>query len=216
VGLALLGVLFDFVDAKGAVAMNLLSWVATGILLSTAMGLLLVRDWRISLGILGVQYVGVFWLSSLHWPLSMAAVKLVSGWMCVVVLGMTSLGLKGGMPGADEFWTQGQLFRAFGASVVVLIVSVSAPRLENVIPGMGLPVVYGGLFLTGLGILHLGIISQPFRVVLGLLTMLAGFEIMYAAVESSILVAAMLSVINLGLALVGAYLMVASRGENVS
>ncbi len=196
--------------------MNLLSWVVTGILLLTAMGLLLVRDWRISLGILGVQYIGVFWLSSLHWPLSMAAVKLVSGWMCVVILGMTSLGLKGGMLSADEFWTQGRLFRVFAASVVVLIVLVSAPRLENIIPGMGLPVVYGGLLLTGLGILHLGIVSQPLRVVLGLLTVLAGFEIMYAALESSILVAAMLSVVDLGLALVGAYLMMASRRESIS
>ena len=49
--------------------------------------------------------------------------------------------------------------------------------------------------------------AQPFRVILGLLTTLSGFEALYAALESSVLGAAMLSVVNLGLALVGAYLL---------
>lgn len=196
--------------------MNLLSWIAAGGLLFTAMGLLLARDWRVSLGLLGVQYLGVFWLSSQHWPLSMAAVKLVSGWMCIVVLATTRLNL-GEIPTAtDEFWTQGRLFRGFVAGVIALMAAVLAPRLEVAIPGLGLPVAYGGLFLMGLGILHLGIISQPLRVVLGLLTVLAGFETIYAGLESSILVAAMLAVVDLGLALVGAYLLLALKGESPS
>jgi hypothetical protein len=44
-------------------------------------------------------------------------------------------------------------------------------------------------------------------VIYGLLTVLAGFEILYAAVEGSILVAALLCVVNLGVGLVGAYLL---------
>ena len=39
--------------------------------------------------------------------------------------------------------------------------------------------------------------------------MLAGFEIIYAAVESSILVTGFLAVTNLGLGIVGSYLLVA-------
>jgi hypothetical protein len=48
-------------------------------------------------------------------------------------------------------------------------------------------------------------------VTIGLLTVLCGFEILYASIENSILVAALLSVINLGLALVGAYLINADQ-----
>jgi hypothetical protein len=44
-----------------------------------------------------------------------------------------------------------------------------------------------------------------------LLTVITGFEIIYSAVESSALVVALLVVINLGLALVGSYLMIASQ-----
>jgi hypothetical protein len=45
------------------------------------------------------------------------------------------------------------------------------------------------------------------------LTALAGFEILYAAVESSALVTALLAVVNLGLALAGAYFMNVNQEE---
>jgi hypothetical protein len=45
------------------------------------------------------------------------------------------------------------------------------------------------------------------------MTILSGFEILYATVEGSILVAALLAIINLGLALVGSYLLIASNAE---
>ncbi len=59
----------------------------------------------------------------------------------------------------------------------------------------------------GLGILQSGMTARPFRVSVGLLTVLAGFEILYAAVETSLLVAGLLAIINLGLALSGSYLL---------
>jgi hypothetical protein len=49
--------------------------------------------------------------------------------------------------------------------------------------------------------------------VLGLLTILSGFEVFYSAVEGSILVAGMLSVVTLGLGLVGAFLLNVSVPE---
>ena len=71
--------------------------------------------------------------------------------------------------------------------------------------GLSSPVAWSGLLLIGLGLLHLGITSDPFRVIMGLLTVMAGFEVLYAAVESSTLVTALLVVVDLGLALAGAY-----------
>ena len=73
--------------------------------------------------------------------------------------------------------------------------------------GLSLPIAWGSLLLMGMGLLQLGTSATPLRVVLGLLTVLAGFEIIYAAVESSTLVAALLSTINLSLALTGVYML---------
>lgn len=193
--------------------MTITAWIVSGLVLVTSGGLLISRDWRLELGLLGLQYLGVFWLTSLHWPISMAAIKLVTGWMAIATLGITRLNVKEAEEGTKQLWPQGRLFRIFTAGIVTVIVITAAPSVEEIIPGIGLPVISGSLILMGLGMLHLGMTVQPFRVILGLLTVLSGFEALYAALESSILVAAMLSTVNLGLALVGAYLLTAHKPE---
>jgi hypothetical protein len=187
--------------------MTIIAWIVVGFVLATSAGLLISRDWRLELGLLGLQYLGVFWLTNQHWPISMAAIKLVTGWMAIAILGITRLNLKDVDADSEQFWPQGRLFRLFATGIVTMIVVTASPRVEAIIPGIGLPIIYSSLTLIGLGMLHLGITAQPFRVILGLLTVLSGFEALYAALESSILVAAMLSTVNLGMALVGAYLL---------
>lgn len=193
--------------------MTPLAWAVITLLLGTSIGMLLSRDWRLGLGFLGAQYVGVFWLVSLHWPTSMAAIKLVTGWMAVTTLGITRLNIKEAEEDSSRILPQGRLFRLFTAGIVTVIIATAAPSVEEIIPGIGMPVISGSLILMGIGMLHLGMTVQPFRVILGLLTVLSGFEALYAALESSILVAAMLSTVNLGLALVGAYLLSARKPE---
>jgi hypothetical protein len=92
---------------------------------------------------------------------------------------------------------------------VALAAFGTAPRVETSIPGLGLPVIVGGLLLIGSGVVHLGVTNDLLRISLGVLTMLSGFEILYAAVESAILVTGLLAVINLGLGVLGSYLLMA-------
>jgi hypothetical protein len=186
-------------------------WLATGLLVFTAIGLLLNRDWRWSLALLAGQYFAAFWLILAHWPLTMSAAKLVTGWMAAAVLGMAQIAVKEDAA-AELSWPQGRLFRLFVAGLVMITVSQAAHSVNDWLPEAGLPVVVGALVLIGLGLLHLGITVQPLRVILGLLTMLLGFEILYATIENSILVAGMLSVVTLGLALTGSYLL-STTGE---
>lgn len=193
--------------------MSVTAWIVAVLLLVSSVGLLVNRDWRLGLGFLGLQYLGVFWLTSQHWPVSMAAIKLVTGWMAIATLGITRLNIKEADEESEQILPQGRLFRMLTAGIVTVIVVTAAPSVEDIIPGIGMPVISGSLILMGLGMLHLGMTVQPFRVILGLLTVLAGFEALYAALESSILVAAMLSTVNLGLALVGAYLLTARPPE---
>jgi uncharacterized membrane protein len=79
----------------------------------------------------------------------------------------------------------------------------------------GFAVTTGSLLLIGMGLLHLGITTDILRVAIGLMTVLSGFEIIYSAVEGSVLVAALLAVITLGLALVGSYLLLASNPKGI-
>ncbi len=190
-----------------------LAWIAVVMILVTSVGLLLVRDWRWTIILLAVQYLGIFILTLQHWPVGMASVKLVAGWMSAAILGMTRSGLPSQDIDEQDLWPRGRLFRLFAAGMVVLIVAVATRGVDTIMADAGYAVSGGSLLLIGMGLLHLGITSYILRVVIGLMTVLSGFEVLYSAVEGSILVAALLAVINLGLALVGAYLLVAENTQ---
>lgn len=193
--------------------MLILEWVAVGIIVATSVGMLIARDWRVSVSLLAVQYLAMFVLLVSHLPLGMASAKVVAGWMSCAILGLTRSDLPEIME--DEgLWPRGRLFRLFAAALVAIIVAGAVPSVDAIMADAGLPVTSGALMLIGMGLLHLGITSQVLRVTQGLMTVIAGFEILYATVEGSVLVAALLAVITLGLALVGAYLMIASRSSS--
>ncbi|HEX7619622.1 MAG TPA: hypothetical protein VF359_00310 [Anaerolineales bacterium] len=192
---------------------TILNWVALLIALATSLGVLLQRDWRVAIGLMATQYLSIFWLVQTHWPVSMAAGKLVTGWMACAVLSMAQLN-SDSKGETESSWPQGRLFRLFTAGIFMAATFALSLRASSWL-GLSLPIAWGSLLLVGMGLLQLGISAQPFRVVLGLLTVLAGFEILYAAVESSTLVAALLSAVNLGLALTGAYLLNMSQEGTV-
>ena len=186
-----------------------LSWIAVAVIVVTSAGLLLARDWRWSIIFLATQYLGMFMLTLQHWPLGMASVKVVAGWMSAVILGMTRSGLTSQSSDEENIWPRGRLFRLFAAGIVGLIVAGATPAVDHIMADAGYAVTAGGLLLIGMGLLHLGITSYLLRVTMGLMTVSAGFEILYSAVEGSVLVAALLAIINLGLALAGSYLLLA-------
>lgn len=187
----------------------ILSWSVIALLAVTSVGILLAHDWRWLIIFLSAQYIGVFILTLEHWPLGMATVKVIAGWMSAAILGMTRSNLDAEEENKNTL-PQGRFFRFIAASVVGLIVLTGTPFIDAMMADAGMAVSAGSLLLVGMGLLHLGVTDQSMRVTAGLMTVLAGFEILYAAVENSILVAALLAIINLGLALVGSYLMIAS------
>lgn len=191
------------------------AWIAVILIAITSVGLLLVHEWRTSIILLSIQYVAMFILCLQHLPLGMASVKVVVGWMSAAILGMTRSGIS--IADVDEAnnWPRGRLFRTFAAIMVGIIVAGAIPRVNNVMANAGLAVTAGSLLLIGMGLLHLGLTANMLRITISLMTILSGFEILYTAVEGSVLVAALLAAIILGLALVGSYLLLASSSKEV-
>ncbi|MFM8424531.1 MAG: hypothetical protein ACKOBL_05085 [Chloroflexota bacterium] len=191
-------------------ATEIISWISVALILFTATTILVSRDWRISLGALAIQYLAAFWLVTQHLPFAMGSVKLITGWMVIAIIGMTRLSLTNfEQNDQDAFYPRGASFRIILMSIAAFVALGATPRIETSIPGLGLPVIAGGLLLIGAGVAHLGVTSDLMRVVLGLLTVLSGFEIIYAAVESAILVTGLLAAVNLGLGVLGSYLLMA-------
>jgi hypothetical protein len=179
----------------------------------TSVMLIVNNNWRWMILLLAFQYIGVFILVAIRWPLELAVSKIVAGWMASAVLSVAIHEISSSSPlywqVTEKFWPSGRLFRLLAAGLVILTVLSISPRLAEWVEGIEEMQTVGALTLIGMGLLHLGLTAQPFRVVIGLLTILSGFEILLSAVEVSALIAGLLAFVTLGLALVGAYLLLA-------
>jgi hypothetical protein len=183
------------------------------VLALTSIMLIVNNSWRWMILLLAFQYIGVFILVAIRWPIELAVSKIVAGWMASAVLSVAIHEISSSSPlywqETEKFWLSGRLFRLLAAGLVIMTVLSISPRLAEWVEGIGEMQTVGALTLIGMGLLHLGLTAQPFRVVIGLLTILSGFEILLSAVEVSALIAGLLAFVTLGLALVGAYLLLA-------
>lgn len=188
--------------------------LASVILVSlTATFLFVGRGWRFLIGALGIQYIGVFLLTYASWPLEMAIVKMVAGWMGTAILAIGIFGLPEATRNFDPV-KFGAFFRIMAELIISLAITSVVIHSGSWLSHISSPIRWGSLFLIAMGILQLGLTSHPLRVVIGLLTALSGFEIIYASVESSTLVTGLLAGVNLGLALIGTYMLLAPAMES--
>ena len=190
-----------------------LAIIAVAVLTATSILLALNFSWRINIAVLGIQYLAAFFLFILVFPLTLAAVKLVVGWMSIAILGSAS-------PGVEDIKQTsinqtGRLFRLMASGMAVVVTFSIAPFVVDIIP-TGLVIVWGSLILIVMGLLQLGMTTQPANVIIGILTILCGFDILYASVENSVLVVGLLALTTLGLALSGSYFINSEleEGEN--
>ena len=171
----------------------------------TSLLLLLARSWKLMVLVLAFQYLGAFVLVLLSWPVNMALVMLVAGWMACLILAAI-LWNTPDMLIDERFAPSGRLFRLLAAGLVLIIIQTGAVGLQDWLPEVDFTIIWASLLLIGMGLLHLGLTAHPFRSIVGLLTVYLGFEILYASLENSALVAGLLAGLTVGFALVGAYL----------
>jgi len=211
--------------------LEILNISALIILSISSLLILLINDWRICIILLSIQYIGVFILVLIDWPLQMAITKLVAGWMAGAVLGVAvsrSIQIQPSMESRfrsdyshiengvnKKFIQRGGLFYLFGAGFIAISVYYIAPELYRLMPDIDPIKAFGGLILIGMGLIILGFSIDVFKVMIGLLILLAGFEIIYSSLENSILVAGLLALITLGIALAGAYMLLTPEMDEI-
>ena len=181
------------------------SWLPLVLIIVSTLTLLISQSWRFSIIAFAIQYIGMFWMISWEWPIGLAVVKLVTGWMAGAVLAISQPGTALAETGFTRI--SGGGFKLFTAALTWVMAFAIAPSLQTLFPAAS-AYLMGAIILIGMGLLQLGMSHQPLRVILGLFTALSGFELLYAAVDRSVLVAGLISGVNLGLALVGAFLLV--------
>lgn len=135
-----------------------------------------------------------------------ALVKLLGGSMVVAVLWLSVRSLP-----REELERGGGLLTKMSFRAVSLLLVLTAGVGTARADWLNVPAIEGSSALSAslmlsLGLLQLALFQRPFRVGLGMLTVLTGFEIFYSAIEPSLAMVALLVAVHIGLALITAYL----------
>jgi len=176
-------------------------------LVVTASLIIVIRDWRVSLAALLAQYLLVgFLLTRLIAP-EVATVKTLVGALICSILYLTARRVRWGRqrskPSGEVFpvsWP----FRL----LAIILAGLVASNLLNSYPPPEVPrdIGFTCYWLVLMGLLAMILTEEPLKAGLGLLTFIAGFELFYAALESSLSVIGLLGAVNLLMALAIAYL----------
>ncbi len=195
--------------------MGALSTLAFLLIVITAMVILIFRDWRINTAALALQYLAVFYLVTLSWPIGLAIVKLIVGWMATAAIGLTCLRQMEEDTPIES--TSSLFFRALAGLMIILVMFVISSTLqERVFPNVDLVIIRSGLMMVGMALMQLGTNASPYLTIMSLLSFMAGFELIHAALERSTLLTGLMASVNLGLALVGVYFIMKSTDRDES
>lgn len=187
----------------------------------TAIVLIVVQDWRVSVIALAVQSIllGLLFASVLA-PL-LAGVQMVLGLLACLVLALTARHVGWGRrearpiarpsgPGryysVQRWLPTGLAFRLVAALMAVVAAYTLSRR-----PGYQLPEVtefinLASYMLMALGILALGLTEEPLKAGMGLLTFLSGFELFYFTLEQALVLIGFFGSATLLIALATAHL----------
>ncbi len=216
--------LFDWVDRLAF----LRGFPAAAIILATAVLILVVWDWRITVAALAVQQFAAALLFTDFLVPRLAIAKLLTGWFICLILYFTARQVNWGRLPQDVPANEAQQlekerrvrigpyllsttwpFRFFLGCLMALVIWAVGQQ-----PAFQLPILAGTFAATNqavltlvlLGLLILGLSLEPLKAGMGLLMVLTGFELFYSALEQSIVMLAALAVTNLVTALAMAYL----------
>jgi len=190
--------------------------IALVILLLSAAINLVRRQWGLNVIALALQYVCIFLIIQEARSPLLAAIKLIVGLMAGLVLYLTLL--SSGMIESllkPRRVTSGEIFRGTIALLLTLISYLLAHEIQRAVFTQSSQLLLtASLGLMLFGLFQMGTITEPLYLVIGLLTFLSGFELLYASLEFSRVLEALFAAVNLSLALVGSYFIVKGSEGN--
>lgn len=173
----------------------ILSVLLGGILLTTSS-----RLWR--LGTLAGLFLAQFILTLSHQNWLISVTLLILGWMSCAVLGS---GNTHSLTEEESLSSSEAAFRWVAYLFFISAAFFLAQKLSGIFTDLDFPTAFLGMILAMTGIIATGFLRPYYNVIFGLLLFLAGFELIYYALETSLLVVGLLGALKMGLSLIGSY-----------
>ncbi len=171
--------------------------------MASIMAVLILPKFRWVIFALGIQYLAAFFLTFQTLSLGLALIKLLVGWMITALFASISTTVE--RRWNTEKALSGMILRITVMVGLWIILYLATPTIKTWLPA---PInsLIGGVFLISGGIIEFGLSNQVMRVCIGLLTLMSGFEVIYAVLEPSVMVSGLLALVNIGIGLVGIFL----------
>lgn len=177
-------------------------FIAFSIVISGA--ILVLSDWRWRLaGLAVVQLIG-FILILQVWPIALASVKLISGWMAVVVLSATMASSSNEIS-QQNLEVSSNVFKIMLAAFSWVVIAAVADNLITWLP-ISFTNLFVGLVFLFCGIFFMSLFPEITDISIGLLIFLSGFDIIYSSLEGSALVTGIYALIVILISLVCSFL----------
>lgn len=174
------------------------------ILSAACIFIFITNDWRRILIAYVVIYISAFVIIAQYWSFTFSLVKLITGLMSLVVMGIS----------INRYYTVHEkkvkselVFRLIALCLIFILVAFMVYSISNYL-SIALEIVLAALLLIGFGIFQLGITHEPYKIFLAILVLFFGFELVFSANESSLLVNGLLAVVTMLIALMGSYMII--------
>lgn len=161
-------------------------------------------DWRRILIAYVILYICAFAIVAQYWSFTFSLVKLITGLMSLVVMGV-SINRYYAVP--EKKVKSELVFRLIALCLIFILVAFMAYRISNYL-SIALEIVLASLLLIGFGIFQLGITHEPYKLLLAILILFFGFELIFSANETSLLVNGLLAVVTMLIALMGSFMII--------
>jgi hypothetical protein len=165
--------------------------------------LFLLSDWRWRMASLAVIQLIGFILIVQIWPIALASVKLISGWMGVALMSAsmaTSISVK-----KTEYQISEKVFKLMLVAFSWVVIAATVDQFNAWLPISYLNLFVGLIFFLS-GIIYLSLISEINGIAVGLLVFLTGFDIIYSSLEGSALVTGIYGLVIILISLISSFL----------
>ena len=174
------------------------------ILTAACIYIFITNDWRRILIAYALIYICAFAIIAQSWSFTFSLVKLLTGLMSLVVMGI-SINRYYAIP--EKKVKSELVFRLIALCLIFILVLFMVYRI-SIYLSIALEIVLSALLLLGFGIFQLGITHEPYKIFLAILVLFFGFELIFSANETSLLVNGLLAVVTMLIALMGSFMII--------
>jgi hypothetical protein len=183
---------------------NWINLIPVLLLIAACIYIFIINDWRRILIAYAVLYISAFVIIAQYWSFTFSLVKLITGLMSLVVMGI-SINRYYSIP--EKKMKSELVFRLIALSLIFILVAFMVYRISNYL-SIALEIVLAAILLIGFGIFQLGITHESYKIFLAILVLFFGFELIFSANETSLLVNGLLAVVTLLVAFMGSFMLI--------